>query len=54
MNNEFSVDDIHKIREIKTKKYLTMSEEELKDYFRKQEEKFYSTDKTNNNTLQLA
>ena len=45
MNDKFSVDDIHSIREEKTKKYLTMSTEELKAYFREQEEKFY------NNTL---
>ncbi len=49
MNNKFSVDDIHSIREEKTKKYLTMSVDELKVYFKEQEEKFYSTaDKINN------
>ena len=54
MNNKFSVDDIHSIREEKTKKYLTMSVDELKAYFKEQEEKFYSTvDKINNN-LQLV
>ena len=41
MNNKFSVDDIHSIREEKTKKYLTMSVDELKAYFKEQEEKFY-------------
>ena len=30
MNNNFSVDDIHAIRERNTRKYLTMSAEELK------------------------
>lgn len=43
MENKFSIDDIHNIREEKTKKYLTMSHEELKAYFREQEEKFYNT-----------
>ena len=55
MNSEFSVDNIHSIREEKTKKYLTMSADELKAYFKKQEEKFYSTtDKINNDNLQLV
>ena len=55
MNNKFSVDDIHNVREEKTKKYLTMSPEELKAYFRKEEEKFYNTTtKENNKNLQLA
>ena len=54
MNNKFSVDDIHSIREEKTKKYLTMSVDELKAYFKEQEEKFYSTTDKINNNLQLV
>lgn len=54
MNNKFSVDDIHSIREEKTKKYLTMSVDELKAYFKEQEEKFYNTTDKINNNLQLA
>ena len=55
MNNNFSVDDIHNIREEKTKKYFTMSPEELKAYFREQEEKFYNTnDEVENINLQLV
>lgn len=55
MNNNFSVDDIHAIRERNTRKYLTMSAEELKEYFRKQEEKFYnSVNEVNDKDLQLA
>ena len=54
MNNKFSVDDIHSIREEKTKKYLTMSVDELKAYFKEQEEKFYNTTDKINNNLQLV
>ena len=55
MENKFSVDDIHNIREEKTKKYLTMSHEELKAYFREQEEKFYNTiADVENKNLQLV
>ena len=55
MNSKFSVDDIHNIREEKTKKYLTMSIDELKAYFKEQEEKFYrTTEKINSNNLQLV
>ena len=54
MNNNFSVDDIHNIREEKTKMYLTMSVDELKAYFKEQEERFYSTTDKVNNNLQLA
>jgi hypothetical protein len=54
MNNKFSVDDIHNIREEKTKKYLTMSVDELKAYFNEQEERFYSTTDKINNDLQVA
>lgn len=46
MNNiSFSVDEIHSIRESKTKKYLKMTNEELKEYFKKQDEKFYNNNK---------
>ena len=38
----FSTDEIHSIREEKTKKYMNMTNEELKEYFKKQDEKFYS------------
>lgn len=54
MNNKFSVDDIHNIREEKTKKYLTMSVDELKAYFNEQEERFYSTTDKINKDLQIA
>ena len=54
MNNKFSVDDIHNIREEKTKKYLAMSVDELKAYFNEQEEKFYSTTDKINKDLQIA
>jgi hypothetical protein len=54
MNNKFSVDDIHNIREEKTKKYMAMSVDELKAYFNEQEERFYSTTDKINNDLQVA
>ena len=54
MNNKFSVDDIHNIREEKTKKYLAMSVDELKAYFKEQEERFYTTADKIDNDLQLA
>lgn len=44
----FSVDEIHSIRENKTKKYLKMTNEELKEYFKNQDEKFYNNEKNNN------
>lgn len=55
MINNFSVDDIHSIRERNTRKYLTMSAEEIKKYFTKQEEKFYKNDNdVENMDLQLV
>lgn len=39
--NDFSVDDIHAIREEQTKKFNAMSNEELKRYFEEEDKKFY-------------
>ena len=43
INNNFSVDDIHSIREEQTKRFNTMSNEELKKYFEEEEKKFYGS-----------
>ena len=49
MNNiSFSADEIYIIMENKTKKYLKMTNEELKEYFKNQDEKFYNNEKNNN------
>lgn len=54
MNNiSFSVDDVHSIRENKTKMYLKMTNEELKEYFKNQDEKFYKNEKNNNMAVRI-
>ena len=56
IKNNFSVDDIHAVREEQTKMFNSMSNEELKKYFREQEKIFYNEEfsKKSENDLVLA
>ncbi|MDO5564413.1 MAG: hypothetical protein Q4F88_04210 [Eubacteriales bacterium] len=49
IRNNFSVDDIHAIREEQTKKFKSMTNEELKKYFEMEEQKFYNRTAVNKN-----